>query len=138
MVKLDIGDSKTKRTYHLDTAIDFSGKKIGDKIEGRDIKEFSHLKDYEFLITGLSDKAGFPSLVQVEGISRKRVLLTRGKAMLKKKPRGLRLRRTVRGNTISQEIAQINLKVVKQGSISLNEIFKKSEEAKEETKPEES
>ena len=141
MVKLDIGDSKTKRTYHLESAGDFSGKKIGDKLEGKEIKENQQLGDYEFLITGLSDSAGFPSLAEVEGTGRKRVLLTRGRGMKKKKPKGLRLRRTVGGNTISSEINQINLKVTKQGSTSLDQVFKKeskeaAEEQKEETKAE--
>ena len=117
--KLDIGDAKSKRTFHLETNSEaFMGKKINDIIEGKDISEFKDFVDYEFVISGASDNAGFPALAIVEGIGRKRVLLTRGKGMHAKKPKGLRLRKSIRGNTISQDIVQINLKVSKQGNKS--------------------
>lgn len=127
-IKLDIGDPKSKRTFHIETASDaFISKKIGEKIEGKDIPEVLDLKDYEFEITGASDKAGFPALAKVEGVGRKRLLLTRGKAMKQKKPQGLKLRKLVRGNTISEDIMQVNLKVVKHGAKPMQEIFKKEE-----------
>lgn len=131
-IKLDIGDPKSKRTVHLETnSDDFFGKKIGDTIKGTAIKEISDFKDYEFIITGASDKAGFPALSIVEGVGRKRVLLTRGKGMKTKKPKGLRLRKLIRGNTITEDIAQINLKVSKQGAKSFEEIFGKKESKEE-------
>jgi len=64
-----------------------------------------------------------------------KVLLTYGKAMKKRpkhegkkklptpKPKGLRLRKTVRGRVISDAISQINLKIVKEGKKKLSEIF---------------
>ena len=39
------------------------------------------------------------------------------------KPKGLRLRKTVRGKIISTAISQINLKVVKEGGKKLSEVF---------------
>lgn len=132
MFKLDIGDPKSKKTFHLETAGEaFIGKKLGDTIKGSDITEQKEIADYEFKITGATDKAGFPSLPNVEGIGLKKVLLTKGIAMRKKKPKGLRLRKTVRGNTISEDIIQINLKVSKSGAKPLDEIFKKPEEKKD-------
>lgn len=126
--KLDIGDPKSKRTVHLDSSSDiFIGKKLGETVSGAAIHEISDLKDYEFVITGASDKAGFPALTQVEGIGRKRLLLTRGKGMKTKKPQGLRLRKLIRGNTIAEDIIQINLKVSKHGAKPFEEIFKKAE-----------
>ena len=77
----------------------------------------------------------FTSLESVEGIGLKKILLTYGKGMKKKqrregkkkisntKPKGLRLRKTVRGKIISEEIVQINLKVLKKGDKTLGEIF---------------
>ncbi len=47
------------------------------------------------------------------------------------KPEGLRLRRTVRGKTISPEIVQINLKVLKHGNKPLSEIFPEQNKPKE-------
>lgn len=138
MFKLDIGDPKSKKTFHLETASEaFVGKKISDTIKGSDIPEQKELADYEFVISGASDKAGFPALADVEGVGLKKVLLTRGIAMREKKP-GLRKRKTVNGNTISEDIVQINLKVSKQGAKPLEEIFKKPEEKPaKESKPEE-
>ncbi len=46
-------------------------------------------------------------------------------------PKGLRLRKTVRGKVISPEIVQINLKILKQGAKKLSDIF--SEQNKEQT-----
>ncbi len=126
--KLDIGDPKSKRTVHLESSSDeFFGRKIGETIKGTAIKEVPDFRDYEFIITGASDKAGFPSLSIVEGSGRKRVLLTRGKGMKTKKPKGLRLRKLIRGNVIAEDIAQINLKVSKQGAKAFDEIFGKKE-----------
>ncbi|MCX8194202.1 MAG: 30S ribosomal protein S6e [Candidatus Pacearchaeota archaeon] len=134
--KLDIGDPKTKRTVHIETNSDiFIGKKIGETINGSAIKEIPDLHDYEFVITGASDKAGFPALNIVEGMMRKRVLLTKGKGMRTKKPKGLRLRKLIRGNVIADDIVQINLKVSKQGAKSFDEIFgKKESKTESETK----
>lgn len=109
--KFEIGDPKTKRTYHLESeAESLIGKTIGENVKGEEIKP--ELAGSEFTITGFSDKAGFPGMKKVEGPYLKRVLLTKGFGM-KTKGQGLRKRKTVRGNSISQDIVQINLKVVK-------------------------
>ena len=145
--KLNI--SEKGKTYKLEVDTEFLiGKKIGDKIEGKEIKP--ELEGYELEITGTSDKAGFPGMKEVEGEGLRRVLLTKGWGMKKRprkegkgKPRrmqkGLRLRKTVRGNTISRDIIQINLKVLKTGDKKLEEIFKKTgtERATGEVKAEE-
>jgi len=130
------------KTYHLDAeAESLIGKKIGDKVLGEEIKK--ELEGAEFVITGASDKAGFPSYSKVEGTGLKRVLLTKGFGLKKKHKkkktakgvlvRGIRMRRTVRANTISQEIVQINLKMTKEGPKPLAAMLGKEE--KKEEKP---
>ena len=55
----------------------------------------------------------------------------------KNRPKGLRLRKTARGKVISQDIVQINLKILKEGNKKLSEIFpeqNKPKENKEESK----
>jgi ribosomal protein S6E (S10) len=47
------------------------------------------------------------------------------------KPKGLRLRKTVRGKVISPEISQINLKITKPGSKNLSEIFPEQNKLKQ-------
>lgn len=108
------------------------GKSLGDKFDGKEISQ--DLAGYELEITGASDIAGFPHKGDVEGPELKRVLFTelgwgmhkRPRREGKKKvqtPKGLRLRKTVRGKQLSEKTVQINLTVVKAGKKSLAEIF---------------
>ncbi len=135
--KINIGE-KSGKTYKLEADVpSLIDKELGDKIDGKNIQE--NLNDYEFEITGASDKAGFPSMKEVSGQILKGVLLTYGKGMRKKprregkkspkdkKPKGLRLRKTVRGKVISEAVVQINLKVTKEGKKPLAEIFAPTE-----------
>ncbi len=131
--KINIG-TKSGKTYKLEAEAPLIiGKKINEKIKGEEIN--SDLKDYEFEISGASDSSGFPAIKDVEGVGLKKVLLTYGRGMKKhpkkegkkkrsnSKPKGLRLRKTLRGEIISKAISQINLKIIKQGSKTLEEIF---------------
>lgn len=100
------------------------GKKIGDKFHG----EVLDMPGYEFEIAGGSDYCGFPMRKDVNGIMRKAILTTTGKGN-KYKRAGMRLRRTVSGNTIFNKTTQINLKVLKHGTEPL--IKETSEDKKE-------
>ena len=60
-------------------------------------------------ITGGSDKSGVPMRSDVHGSARKYVLLSKGVG-LPKIEHGQRLRKLLRGNSISEEIYQINCK----------------------------
>lgn len=103
------------------------GKKIGDDFLGDSID----LTGYNLQITGGTDKDGFPIHPSVEGMGRRRVLLS-GKPGFHPKLKGQRKRKTVRGNTISADIMQINCKVVKTGEKSFDQLFPKKEKPKEE------
>lgn len=131
--KINIG-TKQGKTYKLEIESEaLVGKSLGEVIQGKDVSQ--SLDGYEFEITGTSDKSGFTSMEDVEGIGLKKVLLKYGKGMHKHpkkegkkkrsnpKPKGLRLRKTVRGKVISNAIVQINLKPVKEGPKKLPEIF---------------
>jgi len=145
--KLNISE-KNGKTYHLESEGELLvEKELHDKVKGEDISP--DLEGYELEITGASDKSGFTAMKNVEGIGLKKVLLTYGKAMKKKprkegkkkiskkRPKGLRLRKTVRGKIISKEISQINLKVLKEGNKKLKEVFPEQCKTKEEPKTEE-
>lgn len=129
---LTISNPKTGKSYKKiirDTETDiFKSKKVKDTVTG----DSFGFKDYEFEITGGSDKAGFPIRPDLPGFTRKKVLLTKGPCVHIKR-KGMRKRKTVVGNTLSVNIKQINLKTIKQGSKPLEEIFVKIEEKKEET-----
>lgn len=134
--------TKEGKTFRLETeGEDLAGKKIHDKVSGNEISP--DLEGYEFEIAGASDKAGFPHSESVEGSALSRVLLKYGfgfnrrpkkegkKKRSKNRPKGLRLRKSVRGNTISSDTSQINLKIIKEGNKKLSEVFPDQNKAPE-------
>lgn len=126
-LKLNI--SEKGKAWKLEVEPDvLSGKSIGDKVHGKELK--SELEGYEMEITGGSDFSGFPMSKTADGIGLKKVLLTKGWGMRKGK-KGLRLRKTVRGKTISDKSLQINMKVVKEGKTHLDKIFPDQNKPKE-------
>ena len=134
--KLNISDKG--KAWKLESNAEFLvGLSVGDKFEG---KELGHdFEGYEFEISGGSDISGFPLSKDVEGIGIKRVLLAKGWGM-KNKRDGIRLRKSLRGKTISDKVVQVNIKVLKSGKKALNDIFpeqNKAVEAKVEEKKEE-
>ena len=103
----------------------FIGKKIGDSVDGSFVGEGDkNLTGYKLQITGGSDVTGRPMRPDLDGGAIKSVLVTagtgyKGKKYVKKngkvyiyKKDGLRRRIRIRGNVISQDTRQINLKVV--------------------------
>lgn len=140
--KINIGSSEGK-TYNFSTESNaLEGKELKQTIKGEEIDE--SLKGYEFEIAGASDSSGFPAHEKIEGTGLRRVLMGYGKGMRRRPkyegnkrrsdyaPKGLRLRKTVRGRIISSAISQIDLKVSKQGDKTLKEIFEKPAEGSEE------
>lgn len=120
VVKFIIGDKGKAWRVESESADSLHGKNIGDKIQGQEIKP--ELEGYELEITGGSDNAGFPLSKDIEGIALKKQLLTRGFGM-RDNYQGVRRRKTLRGKTISGNIAQVNLKVLKHSSKKFEEIF---------------
>ena len=111
MVKVVFNDVKKGKSYQKEFEMDlFSGKKIGEKISGDSLG----LKDYEFLITGGSDNAGFPLNDSFDSPVRKKILVDK---------KGIKLRNAVRGNNFGEYMAQINLKAVKYGSGDLDKLI---------------
>ncbi len=101
------------------------GRKIGDKMDG----SFLGLEGYELEITGGSDKDGFPMRKDIEGMGRKRIVVVPGIGY--KAEYGIRRRRSIRGNSVSIEVTQINCKVLKEGLKPLEELMPKKEAAAE-------
>jgi ribosomal protein S6E (S10) len=102
--------------------------KIGDKINGDLIS--ADLEGYTLETTGTSDIAGFPGIKGEVGSQLRRLLLTKNdKGMNQTRPGGLRLKKSVRGEEISEKTVQINTKVIKQGSKKFEELLPKKEEA---------
>jgi len=88
-------------------AAPFIGRRLGETIDGSAVDLPAHTVQ----ILGGSDKDGVPMLGNVHGGVRRRVVLTDGTGFAAKK-KGERRRKTVRGNIITDEIVQINMKIV--------------------------
>jgi small subunit ribosomal protein S6e len=99
------------------------GKKVGEEFDGGIVG----LSGYTLKITGGSDRSGFPMRRSIEGSERKKVLLEDG-AGIDEKEDGVRRRKSIRGNTVSDEIQQLNTTVVEEGSKPVEELLGEEEE----------
>lgn len=124
-----INISNKGKTYKLETENEvLIGKKIGENLNGKELS--SDLDGYDLKITGTSDISGIPGFAGEEGIRYHRKLLTFGPGM-KDRRKGIRLKKTVRGEEISGKTIQINTIVVKEGNKKFHNLLPKKE--KEET-----
>ena len=98
------------------------GLKIGNEFDASPLG----LNGYKLRITGGSDKNGFPMKKDVEGPRRIKSLLSSGVGF-KPRRKGQRRRKTVRGNTISDDIVQINTIVVEKGKKTIEDLLQKDE-----------
>jgi small subunit ribosomal protein S6e len=92
-------------------AAPFIGRKIGEVMDGAAVD----MPATKVQIRGGSDKDGVPMRPNVHGGVRRNVILGGGVGFNPKRE-GQRKRKAVRGNIITDEIAQINMKVVEQPS----------------------
>jgi small subunit ribosomal protein S6e len=128
-VRVNVSDPKTGKSYNkVMTENVFLNRKLGETIQGNLIG----LDGYELKITGGSDDSGFPMRKEIDTAIRKKPILSGGVGFNVKKRRKqhdckhhfhLTKRKTVRGNTISDQTAQINLSVVKAGAQALDAVF---------------
>jgi|TARA_B100001971_G_scaffold205505_1_gene223054 small subunit ribosomal protein S6e len=104
--KLIVADPKNGKSIMYELTDDqfrvFKGLKIGSDIDGSPVNVEGKLT-----ITGGSDHGGFPMRNDVLGGVKKYVLLTKGVGF-RSTVKGLKRRKLVRGNTITEEIYQIN------------------------------
>ena len=99
----------------------FIRMKIGDKIEGSMVSP--ELEGYSLEITGTSDIAGFPGIKGQPGQQLRKLLLTKDDlGMNQTRPQGLRLKKSIRGEEISEKTMQINTKVLKEGAKKFDEV----------------
>jgi len=102
-------DSGTSKTVELEEnrTVPLIGRKLGEVLDGTIVG----LTGHKLRITGGSDKDGFPMRPSVHGGVRRKIILGGGVGF-KPKDEGERRRKTVRGNIITDEIVQINMKIV--------------------------
>ena len=103
--KLNISDKKGKtitREVKEKEAGPFLGLQVGNEVDAALIGEAGKLK-----ITGGSDKSGVPLREDIHGGARKYILLSKGVG-LRDAEMGQRVRKLIRGNTVTEEVYQLN------------------------------
>ena len=118
--KLVVSEGEKSHQIEVDAAQSkkLTGLKIGEEIDA----SLVGLNGYKLKITGGSDKNGFPMKKDVDGPRRIKSLLSGGLGFEPKRD-GQRRRKTVRGNTISDDIVQINTIVTEKGAKSIDELL---------------
>ena len=131
-IKCVINDPKTGKSYSKPVQTSaLLNRKIKDKVPGNLVD----LIGYELEIKGGSDNSGFPMRPEIDTTQRKKILV-KDSIGVKIKRKGMFRRKTVRGNTISEKTAQINLTVSKYGTKPIEELLTSKENSKEEVKKE--
>ena len=121
--KIVVSDKSETYQGESDDAKQIVNLSIGDVFDGNVIG----LEGYTLKITGGSDKNGFPMRSDISGPRRVKSLLTGGIGY-NPKVDGVKRRKTLRGNTISEDIVQVNTIVTKSGSQTLKDILNPEEE----------
>src|SRR2546427_11961891 len=120
--KAVIADPKSGKSYKRDITGHYAnaliGKKLGEDLDGL----YVGLPGYKLQITGGSDKDGFPMRHDLPGPRRKGLLVSGGVGFHPMRP-GMRKKKTVRGNTVSPDILQLNLKIVVRGPKSIEDAW---------------
>jgi small subunit ribosomal protein S6e len=109
--KIILSDPETGKSQMLDLegsrAVPLIGRKLGESIDGTAIG----LGGHKLKITGGSDKDGFPMRPDIHGGVKVRVVITNSTGFHSSN-KGERRRKTVRGNVITDEIVQVNMKII--------------------------
>lgn len=109
--KVNISDPKTGKTRAVtikdEKAKALIGLKIGDIFDGILVGK----RGVKLKITGGSDRSGFPMIPGISGGIKKSIILSKGIGF-KPKKKGLRKRKTIRGNTITEDTVLINAVIV--------------------------
>jgi len=88
-------------------AVPLIGRRLGEVIEGT----VMGMSGQKLQITGGSDKDGFPMRLNIHGGVRVNVILSESVGFHPHR-KGERRRKTIRGNVITEEIVQVNMKIV--------------------------
>lgn len=112
--KVVISDPKTGKAKTVNVegskAQVFIGLKIGDIIDGSVIG----MPKVKLKITGGSGRSGEPMIPSLPGGIKRRLLMSRPPGFHPKK-KGFRKKKLVRGNTITDEVVQINTSIIYSG-----------------------
>ncbi len=122
MTRVVVSDPKEGKAYQIEPEESqfqsLIGLTVGDTFDGGEIG----LSNYKLLITGGSDEEGFPIRKDVKSERRIKTVLSGGTGY-NPKDEGMRRRKTVRGNKVSAQIAQLNTKIVEKGDKPIEQLL---------------
>lgn len=128
--KVVVNDTKKGKSHQVQVsghhANSLIGKKIGDEVDGI----FISLPGYKLQITGGTDKDGFTMRTDLPGMGRRRLLLSKSKGFNAIEG-GMRKKKSVRGNTVNQDIVQINMKVTKYSTRPIENLLQAKEKTED-------
>lgn len=108
--KIILSDPETGKSQTVELegsrAVPLVGRRLGETIEGTAVG----LGGHKLRITGGSDKDGFPMRSDVHGGVKTRIIIAKGVGHHPTR-KGKRRRKTMRGNVITEEIVQINMRI---------------------------
>jgi small subunit ribosomal protein S6e len=132
--KIIVSDPQTGKSQVVELegsrAVPLISRRLGETIDGSVIGQGGH----KLRITGGCDKDGFPMRPDIHGGVRTNTILSGGVGFHPKRE-GERRRKTIRGNVITEEIAQINMTIMEKPQ-KKTEKAEKTETAKEAPKQE--
>jgi len=109
--KIVVSDPETGKSQIVELegsrAAPLIGRKLGETVDGSIIGQSGNKTQ----ITGGCDKDGFPMRPDIHGGVRANIILSGGVGF-HPTHKGERRRKTVRGNVITEEITQINMKII--------------------------
>lgn len=135
MARIVVSDPEEGKAYQIEPEDSqfqsLIGLRIGEQFDGEEID----LSGYKLKITGGSDEEGFPMRSDVRGEGRTRSLFGGGTGYNPDRE-GQRRRKTVRGNRVSDNIAQINVVIEERGDKSIEQALGLAQPEKEVAEPE--
>lgn len=125
--KVVVSQKEVTHQIEVEDGKALNGLVIGDEFDGGIVG----LDGYTLKVTGGADKNGFTMKKDVLGTRRIKSLLSGGIGYHPKSD-GVKRRKTVRGNTIADDIVQVNTVVVSAGSKAIADILGVGDEEEEE------
>ena len=125
--KVVVSQKEVTHQIEVEDGKALNGLVIGDEFDGGIVG----LDGYTLKVTGGADKNGFTMKKDVQGTRRIKSLLSGGIGYHPKSD-GVKRRKTVRGNTIADDIVQVNTVVVSAGSKAIADILGVGDEEEEE------
>ncbi len=110
--KISISDPEEGKSWQVEKeATPLIGTKIGEEFNGSLIG----LEGYTLRVTGGSDEDGFPMRRGIGGSGRRKILMKKGPGYRPDED-GEKRRKSVRGETVSEEVVQVNTRITERES----------------------